>query len=68
MKRCVWRLLTAIFILLTALVLGLMALLCQGAPLLLGIGFYGMMICMPWGIIKGLLAIADYHKACKAEE
>ncbi len=68
MKHCMWRLLTAIFILLIALLLGLMSVMFQGAPVLLGIGFYGMMICFPWGVIKGILAIIDYHKVSRNQE
>ncbi len=68
MKHCVWRLLTAIFILLVALLLGLMSVLFQGVALMMGIGFYGMLILFPWGFIKGVLAILDYHKTVRREE
>lgn len=67
MEKYVWRLLTAMFLLLVAAVLAVFAFVFQGATLILGICVYGGMICALIGIARGLLVIMDYNRAHKEE-
>ena len=68
METYIWRLLTAMFLLLTAAVLGLFVFLFEGSTFLMGICFYGALICGLAGIGKGLIVISDYHKTHKGQE
>ena len=68
MDHYIWRLLTAMFLLLTAAVLGLFVFLFEGATFMVGICFYGALICGLTGIGKGLIVISDYHKEHKEQE
>ena len=67
LEKYIWRLLTAIFMLLVAAVLGIFAFLFQGAALMLGICFYGAVFCALIGVAKGLLVMVDYHREHKEE-
>lgn len=67
MEHYIWRLLTAIFLLLVAAILAVFVFLFQGAALMLGVCFYGSLFCALFGITKGLLVILDYHRAHKDE-
>ena len=67
MEDYIWRLLTAMFLLLVAAVLAIFAFLFQGAAVMLGVCFYGGILCALIGITKGLLVIIDYNRAHKAE-
>ena len=67
METYIWRLLTAMFLLLVAAVLGVFAFLLQGAAVMLGICFYGAVFCALIGIAKGLLVMIDYRRAHKEE-
>ena len=68
MEQYIWRLLTAMFLLLTAAVLGVFTFLFQGATVMLGICFYGAVFCALIGIAKGVIVISEYHKDHKEEE
>ncbi len=68
MEKYIWRLLTAMFLLLVSAVLGVFAFLFQGAAFMLGVCFYGAILCALLGITKGLLVIIDYHRNQKEEE
>ena len=65
MEKYIWRLLTSIFLLLVAAVLGLFVFFFEGAVFLLGICFYGSVFCGLLGIAKGLLVIIDYNREHK---
>lgn len=54
----IWRLLVAVFILLAAIAMTLMALLFQNT-VIAGVCIYGALILIPWGIVKGVKAILD---------
>ena len=62
MDHYIWRLLTAMFLLLTAVVLGLFVFLFQGSAFMVGICFYGALVCGLIGLAKGVIVILDYHK------
>ena len=68
MENYIWRLLTAIFLLLLAAVLGVFTFLFQGAAVMLGICFYGAVLCALIGAAKGLLVIIDYNRDHKEPE
>ena len=68
MEQYIWRLLTAMFLLLTAAVLGLFAFLFQGASVMVGICFYSAVFCALIGIAKGVIVISDCHKGHKDQE
>ena len=68
MEKYLWRLLTALFLLLAAVVLGMMAVLFQGVSLIMGLCFYTAVGCGLLGITKGLLVIIDYHREYKDGE
>ena len=68
MEDYIWRLLTAMFLLLVAAVLGVFAFLLQGAVVMLGICFYSAVFCALIGIAKGLFVMIDYHREHKNEE
>lgn len=68
MEKYIWRLLTAMFSLMIAAVLGIFAFVFQGAAVLLGICVYGALFCALIGIAKGLMVMIDYHRENKAEE
>ena len=68
MEQFIWRLLTAMFLLLTAAVLGLFAFLFQGAAVMVGICFYGALFCGLIGLAKGVIVILEYHKEHKEQE
>ena len=56
MEKYIWRLLTAIFMLLVAAVPGIFAFLFQGAALMLGICFYGAVFCALIAYLSGVAA------------
>ncbi len=62
MDHYIWRLLTAMFLLLTAAVLGLFVFLFEGSAFMVGICFYGALVCGLIGLAKGVIVILDYHK------
>ncbi|MBQ7001428.1 MAG: hypothetical protein IJN67_10360 [Oscillospiraceae bacterium] len=68
METYIWRLLTAMFLLLMAAVLAVFAFLLQDAVFMLGLCFYGAVLCALIGITKGFLVMIDYHRAHKDEE
>ena len=68
MEKYIWRLLTAMFLLMVAAVLGVFAFVFQGATVLLGICVYGALFCALVGVAKGLAVIIDYHRENKEEE
>ena len=68
MEKYIWRLLTAMFLLLVAIVLGLMVFLFQGVAVILGLCFYSAVFCALIGITKGICVIIDYHRDNKNEE
>ena len=68
MEEYIWRMLKAMFWLLAAIFLCIMAYLLQGSGLLLGICFYGGTFCGLLGITKGLFVIIDYNREHKTEE
>ena len=63
MEKYIWRLLTAIFLLLVAAVLAVFAFLFQGISVMVGLCFYGAVFCALIGVTKGLLVMIDYHRA-----
>lgn len=63
----IWRMLTAIFLLMVAAVLAVFVFLFDGAVLIVGICFYGALLCALLGIVKGLFVIIDYHREKKDE-
>ena len=65
MEKFIWRLLTAIFILMVAVVLGVMAFMFEGVSLMVGLCVYGALICALVGVIKGILVTIDYHREYK---
>lgn len=65
METYIWRLMTAMFLLLTAAVLGLFMFLFQGANIMVGICFYGALFCGLIGLAKGVIVILDYHRENK---
>ena len=62
METYIWRLLTAIFLLLVSVVLGFMTFQFQGIFVMVGVCFYGAVFCALLGIAKGLLVMIDYHR------
>lgn len=63
----IWRLMTAMFLLLTAAALGIFVLIMQD-DFFAVIAFYAMLLLLPFGIAKGLMVIIDYHREHKDEE
>ena len=68
MDHYIWRLLTAMFLLLTAVVLGLFVFLFQGSAFLMGICFYGALLLGLVGMAMGVIVLIDYHKEHKDQE
>lgn len=68
MEKYIWRLLTAIFLLLAATVLGLFLFLFEGAAFMVGVCFYGALLCGLMGLAKGVIVILDYHKEHRDQE
>ena len=62
-----WRLLVAIFILAIACALGVLIYIFQEGFLAVAC-FYSIWVLIPWGIIKGVVAIWDHHREHKSEE
>lgn len=67
MDKYVWRLLTAMFLLMVAAVLAVFVFLFQGEAVMVGICLYGALICALCGIAKGLFVIIDYHREYQKE-
>jgi len=63
-----WRLMTAMFLLLIAVVFLLMAYILFSESALAGICVWISYICVLGGIAKGLFAIIDYHRENRDEE
>ncbi len=61
-----WRLATAIFLLMLGAVCGLLIVLFQ-ETVIAGICVYALLVLIPWGMIKGIVAIWAYHKNQKQE-
>ena len=68
LENYIWRLLTAIFLLMVAAVLGIFAFLFQDAVFLLGLCLYSAVFCALIGIAKGLFVMIDYRREHKDEE
>lgn len=68
MDHYIWRLLTAMFLLLTAAVLGLFVFLFEGSAFLMGICFYGALFLGLVGMAMGVIVLIDYHKEHKDSE
>ena len=68
MEIYIWRLLTAMFLLLTAAVLGVFVFLFQGASLMMGLCFYSALFCALFGLAKGIITIIDFHQEHKNQE
>lgn len=64
----IWRLLTAMFIMMVGAVSLIMAYILFVDTALAVVGVYAAFICIPWGIAKGLLVIIDYHREQKEKE
>jgi len=68
LENYIWRLLTAIFLLMVAAVLGIFAFLFQDAVFLLGLCLYSAVFCALIGIAKGLFVMIDYRREHKDEK
>ena len=68
MEKYIWRMLTSLFVLMTALVLGLFTFLFQGAVVIMGICFYGALFLGLVGMAMGAIVLIDYHKEHKDSE
>ena len=68
MEKYIWRLLTAMFLLLVAIALGVFAFLLQGVVFMVGLCFYGAVLCALIGIAKGFMVMIDYHREHQTEE
>ena len=64
----IWRLLTAMFIILTGAMSLLMAYILFADTAFAAVCVYAAFICIPWGFAKGLLVIIDYHREQKEKE
>ena len=68
MESYLWRLLTAMFLLLAAAVLALFVFLFEGSAAMVGICFYGALFCALIGLAKGVIVILEYQKEHKEQE
>ena len=68
MEKYIWRMLTSLFVLMVALVLGLFVFLFQGSTFLMGICFYGALLLGLIGMAMGAIVLIDYHKEHKDSE
>ena len=68
MEKYIWRMVTSLFVLMAALVLGLFAFLFQGSAFLMGICFYGALFLGLVGMAMGVIVLIDYHKEHKDQE
>ena len=68
MEYYIWRLLTSMFLLLSAAVLGVFVFLFEGASVMMGLCFYGALFCALFGLAKGIVTMIDFHQEHKDQE